>query len=348
MTMTLADIAAHVGGTVSGDGGVRIHGLGKIQDAHEGELTFLANPKYAKFVTSTRASAIILAEDFQGPCPIPAIRVKDPYFAFLKAVRLFNPPEETLPPGVHPLAVVDESAVLGPSAAVGPLAVVGRNVRLGRDVKIYPGVVLYPNVTVGDDSVIHANVTVREGVQIGRRVIIHSGAVLGADGFGFVYEEDHYEKLPQTGTVIIEDDVEIGANTTIDRATLGATIIRRGAKLDNLIQIAHNVEVGEHTVIAAQAGISGSTQVGKRVKIGGQAGFVGHIHIGDDSIIGAQAGVAKDVPPGVFVTGYPAREVTSYHRSLAALARLPELIKRVRALEKEVERLRGMLGHQDT
>ncbi len=347
MTLTLADIAAYVGGTVSGDGQVRITGLGKIQGAHEGELTFLANPRYAKYVASTHASAIIVGEDFHGPCPIPAIRVKDPYFAFLKAVRLFHPPEQTLPPGVHPLAVVDESAVLGPEVAIGPLAVLGRNVRLGRAVKIYPGVVLYPNVSVGDESVIHANVTVREGVQIGCRVIVHSGAVLGADGFGFVFEEGHYEKLPQTGTVIIEDDVEIGANTTIDRATLGATVIRRGVKLDNLIQIAHNVEVGEHTVIAAQAGISGSTRVGKRVKIGGQAGFVGHISIGDDSIIGAQAGVAKDVPPGVFVTGYPAREVTSYHRALAALARLPELIKKVRALEKEVERLRTERGeHQ--
>ncbi|MCR4438406.1 MAG: UDP-3-O-(3-hydroxymyristoyl)glucosamine N-acyltransferase [bacterium] len=339
--MTLADIAARVGGTVTGDGQVRITGLGKIQDARQGELTFLANPKYAKFVPSTRASAIILGQDFQGECPIPAIRVKDPYLAFLRAVLLFHPPEETLPAGVHPAAAVDPSAELGEGVAIGPLAVVGRNVRLGRNVKVYPCVVLYPNVTVGEDSVIHANVTVREGVQIGRRVIIHSGAVLGADGFGFVFQEDHYEKLPQTGTVIVEDDVEIGANTTIDRATLGATILRRGAKLDNLIQIAHNVEVGEHTVIAAQAGISGSTRVGKRVKIGGQAGFVGHLTIGDDATIGAQAGVAKDVPAGMFVIGYPAREMASYHRSLAALARLPELIKKVRQLEKELEELRA-------
>lgn len=345
--MTLADIAAKVGGVVTGDPQVRITGLGKIQEAHQGELTFLANPRYAKFVASTRASAIILGEDFQGECPIPAIRVKDPYFAFLKVVRLFHPPEETLPVGIHPLAVVDQSAVLGPDVAIGPLAVIGRGARLGREVKIYPGVVLYPKVTVGDYSVIHANVTVREDVKIGKRVIIHSGVVLGADGFGFVYEEGHYEKLPQTGTVIIEDDVEIGANTTIDRATLGATIVRRGVKLDNLIQIAHNVEIGEHTVIAAQAGISGSTRVGKRVKIGGQAGFVGHVTIGDDAIVGAQAGVAKDVAPRTFVIGYPAREMSAYHRSLAALARLPELLKRVKALEKEVEKLRARGKEQE-
>lgn len=338
--MTLADIAAKVGGVVTGDGQVLITGLGKIQEAHQGELTFLANPRYAKFVASTRASAIILGEDFQGECPISAIRVKEPYFAFLKVARLFYPPEETLPVGIHPLAVVDQSAVLGPDVAIGPLAVIGRGVCLGREVKIYPGVVLYPKVKVGDYSVIHANVTVREDVEIGKRVIIHSGAVLGADGFGFVYEGGHYEKLPQTGTVIIEDDVEIGANTTIDRATLGATIVRRGVKLDNLIQIAHNVEIGEHTVIAAQAGISGSTRVGKRVKIGGQAGFVGHVTIGDDASVGGQAGVTKDVPPGTFVIGYPAREMSAYHRSLVALARLPELLKRVKALEKEVEKLR--------
>ena len=341
MTFSLKEIADCIDGDVIGDGSIQITGLAKIQEAKPGDLTFLANKKYTKFVATTNASAIIIGREFHGVCKRAHIICENPYYSFLRAVELFVPRKECFDTGIHPSAVVDESARLGDNILIGALAIISKNVSIGANVQIHPGTVIYPEVIIGDDVVIYGNVTIRERVEIGNRVIIHCGVVIGSDGFGFVEKEGKYIKLPQTGKVIIGDDVEIGANTTIDRATLGATVISRGTKLDNLIQIAHNVEIGEDTVIAAQAGISGSTIVGKQAKIGGQAGFVGHIKIGDQSIVGAKAGVSKDVPPGVFVTGYPAREITTYHRSTASLYKLPELMKKIKNMENELAQLRS-------
>ena len=339
MPITLAEIAAWVHGRVEGDGSLEISGLAKIEEAGPGHLTFIANPKYAKFIHTTGASAVMVGMDFPA-CAKTLLRVDNPYFCFLNLVKKFYVQSPGVAQGVHPSAVIGEGTHLGAAVAIGPLVVIGSQCRIEDGAMLHPGVVLGDRVTVGQKSVLYANVSVREGCRIGAGVIIHMGAVIGADGFGFVFEGGQYHKLPQVGIVVIEDDVEIGANTTIDRATLGETVIRRGAKLDNLIQIAHNVVVGEHTAIAAQAGISGSTTIGKYVKMGGQAGLVGHIHIGDNAIVGAQAGITKSVPDNAFVTGYPAREHMTAKREEASLARLPELLKRVKVLEQEIEKLK--------
>lgn len=342
MSVRLAEIAKWIGGTVDGDDSLQISGLAKIEEAQPGQLTFIANPKYSKYAETTRASAILVDLDF-AKSEKTLIRVKDPYFAFLKVVKHLYPEQIGVEPGVHPSAVVGEGSTVGKEVRIGPFVAIGRNCRIGDGVTLYPGVVLGDNVSIGDGSLLYANVSVREGCRIGGNVIIHMGAVIGSDGFGFAFVDGHYEKIPQTGIVVIEDDVEIGANTTIDRATLGETIIRRGTKIDNLVQIAHNVEIGEHTAIAAQAGISGSTKIGKYVKMGGQAGLVGHISVGDYAAVGAQAGVTKAVPPKVFVSGYPAREHMKAKREEASLARLPELLKKIRRMEAEITALREKL-----
>ena len=340
MNYTLSDIAKYVGGEVVGDSTTVINGLAKIQEAGGGDLTFISNDKYIKYASETRASAIIVSNSFDRECTASLIKVDDPYFAFLKVIKLFFPPKEIFEPGIHNTAVVDETAEIDDTVTIGALTVISKNVRIGKNVIIHPGVIIYPNVIIGDETIIFSNSTICEGTQIGKRVIIHCGAVIGDDGFGFVHKDGHYYKLPQAGIVILEDDVEVGANVTIDRATLGHTIIHRGAKLDNLIQIAHNVEVGEDTVMAAQTGVSGSTRFGRGVRVGGQVGFVGHITIGDESMIGAQAGISKDVPPGKIVTGTPAQEISTYYRSVAALHKLPDLLHRIKKLEKEIDRLR--------
>ena len=340
MTYSLSDIAKSVGGEVVGDSTTVINGLAKIQEAGGGELSFISNDKYIKYASTTKASAIIVSNSFDRECTASLIKVEDPYFAFLKVIKLFFPPKEIFEPGIHDTAAIDASAEIDDTVTIGALTVISKNVRIGKNVTIHPGVIIYPNVVIDDDTIIFSNSTICEGTQIGKRVIIHCGAVIGDDGFGFVHKDGHYYKLPQAGRVIIEDDVEIGANVTIDRATLGYTIIRRGAKLDNLIQIAHNVEVGEDTVMAAQTGVSGSTKFGKGVRVGGQAGFVGHITIGDESIVGAQSGISKDVPPGKIVAGTPAQEISKNYRLLAATHKLPDLMKRIKKLEKEIDRLR--------
>ena len=340
MKVNLAEISRWVGGTVDGDDSIEITGLGKIEDASSGELSFIANRKYASYISKTAASAVIVANDFPKVAKT-VIRTKDPYFAFLQIAKKFYSSVETVEPGIHPTAVVGEGAQIGVNIAIGALVVIGRKCRIGDRVRLHPGVVIEDEAVVDDDSHLYSNVSVRERCRIGKRVIIHCGAVIGSDGFGFAFEGGKYHKLPQMGIVVVEDDVEIGANTCIDRATLGETIIRKGAKLDNLIQIAHNVEIGEHTAIAAQSGFSGSTKLGKLVKVGGQVGCVGHIKIGDRSALGAQAGVTKSVPEDMYYSGYPARPHMKAKREEASLAKLPELIKRVRQLEAEVERLRS-------
>lgn len=338
MELTLADIAKLVEGELEGNDAITIRGVAKIEDARLGEITFIANPKYAKYIDSTQASAVLVGQDF----PVtdrPVIRTANPYLAFLKLLRIFHPLQELLAPGIHPAAIIDRSAKLGAKVRIGAGVVIEKNCSIGDNVTIHPNVVIGPEVEIGSHTLIYANVSLRERVRIGNNVIIHCGAVIGSDGFGFAREGQQYLKIPQVGTVIIEDDVEIGANCTIDRATLGATILRRGVKLDNLIQVAHNVEIGENTVIAAQTGISGSTKIGKNVMIGGQVGFVGHIEIGDNTTIGAQSGITKSLPANSVYFGYPARPIMQAKREEAALRKLPELLKRIRELEARLANL---------
>jgi len=323
---------------------VEIHGVAGIEDAGCGDLTFIANRKYIKHLKETRASAIILAEEMPE-VQIPSLRTSNPYLAFALALELFYEP--VVPErGIHPTAVVAPDAELGPNPAIGAFAVVGCGCRLGRDVVLHPHVVLYPGVELGDGAVIHAHATIREKCRLGKRVIVQNGAVIGGDGFGFApMEKGDFYKIVQAGCVVIEDDVEIGANATIDRAAVGDTLIRRGSKIDNLVQVGHGSHVGEDCVIAAQTGLAGSTRLGRGVRAAGQVGFAGHLQVGDGATFTAQTGVPHDVPPGVIMSGYPAVENATWLRCMAALLKLPDLIKRVRDLEKSVAALRDQSGN---
>jgi UDP-3-O-[3-hydroxymyristoyl] glucosamine N-acyltransferase len=342
--MTLAEVAGLVGGKLVGDGGVAISGVAGLVDAGPGHVTFLANPRYLPQLAATRAGGVLLRAEHAAACPRPAIVVGDPDWAFAVAAERFAPPPVGPPPGVHPLACVAPGVRLGAGVSVGPFAVVEAGAVVGDGTAIYPHVYVGAEAEIGTGCLLYPGVVVRERVRIGNRVILHSGVVVGGDGFGYAVVNGEIRKIPQTGTVVVDDDVELGANTTVDRARFGATRIGRGTKIDNLVQIAHNVEVGEGCLFAAQAGISGSTRIGNRVMIGGQAGLVGHIEIGDGVQIGAQSGLAKGQPPGAVVDGTPARPVMPYHRAQAALQRLPDLLKEVRELRAEVDRLRKRLG----
>lgn len=332
--MRLADIAARLGCELRGDGAIEIRAIRGLEEAGPGDLTFLANPKYTAQLTATRASAAIVATS-AADLPIATLRADNPYLCFAEALTLFHRPVQP-PPGIHPTAVVAASARIADAASIGPYAVIGDDAVIGPGATIHPHVTIYPGVQIGRDFVAHAGVVVREYVRIGDRVVLHAGVVIGADGFGFAPSPTGAVKIPQAGIVVIEDDVEIGANTTVDRATLEATIIRRGAKLDNLVMIAHNCEVGAHSFLAAQVGIAGSTKIGRGVQMGGQAGAAGHLTIGDGVQIAAQSGVPNSVPAGKTVGGYPAMEVGLWRRTSAAILRLPELLRRVRRLERRL------------
>lgn len=320
--------------------------VAKIEEAVEGDITFVANPKYQRFLGTTRASAVIVSKDLPATEREPGhrptlLRVPDPYVAFLKTLILFQPPKDPLPPGIHPTAVIDPTATLGKDVRIGAHVVLGELCRIGDGSMISHGTVLGEGVEVGEATLIYQNVSVREGCRIGSRVIIHPGVVVGSDGFGFAPKPDGtFEKIPQLGIVVIEDDVEIGANCTLDRATMGETRVKKGAKLDNLIQVAHNVVIGENTVIAAQAGISGSTRIGKNNMIGGQVGFTGHIDIADGTKIGAQSGVHRSITePGGTYFGYPAQPHRLAFRIQGAVAQLPDLLVTVRELKTRIQRL---------
>lgn len=332
--MTLAEIAERLGCELHGDGTIEIRAIRGLEEAGPGDLTFLANPKYAAQLAATRASAVIVATNV-AELPIATLRAPNPYLAFAEVLTLFHRPLAP-PPGIHPSAVVAPSARIAEPASIGAYAVIGDDVVIGAGATIHPHVTIYPGVHVGRDFVAHAGVVVREHVRLGDRVVLHPGVVIGADGFGFAPSPAGAVKIPQAGTVIVEDDVEIGANTTIDRATLEATIIRRGAKLDNLVMIAHNCEVGAHSFLAAQVGIAGSTKIGRGVQMGGQAGAAGHLTIGDGVQVAAQSGVPNSVPAGKTVGGYPAMDVGLWRRTSAAILRLPELLRRVRRLERRL------------
>ncbi len=343
MQFTATQIALIINGKVEGNPDTAVGSFGKIEEAQKGQLAFLANPKYEEHLYTTTASIIIVNESLALRQTVDAtlIRVPDAYTAFATLLSKYQEIVSQQLTGIQEPAFISPSATLGDKVFLGAFAYLGENVVIGNHVKIHPQVYVGNNVKIGDYSVLHPGVKVYHDCVIGARVIIHAGSVIGSDGFGFAPQADGtFKKVPQIGNVVVEDQVEIGANATIDRATIGSTLIRSGAKLDNLIQIAHNVEIGDHTVIAAQAGVSGSTKIGSRVMIGGQAGIVGHIQIADGSKINAQSGVSKSIKkPNTAVTGSPAFDYTSALRSQAISRNLPELEKRIKELEDLVKQL---------
>ncbi|HTR81839.1 MAG TPA: UDP-3-O-(3-hydroxymyristoyl)glucosamine N-acyltransferase [Bacteroidota bacterium] len=352
--MTVREIAALLDGDIVGNADEKILGIAKIEDAKAGDLTFISNPKYEKFLESTSASAVIVSRsmDVASSKKLPAsvIQVADPYASFIIVLQEFSPRSALIPPGIHPTAVIDPTAVIGSNCSIGAHVVVGAQCVVGGHTTILPGTVIGHGVKIGEQCLIYSNVSIRESCVVGNRVIIQPGAVIGSDGFGFAPKKDgSYQKIPQLGNVVIEDDVEIGANTCVDRATMGETRIKRGTKLDNLIQIAHNVTVGEDVVIAANVGIAGSTKVGNKVMIGGNAAITGHITIADRVSIAGHAGVSKSLTiEGGTYFGYPAKEASRARRIEGALRQLPELLltireleDRIQSIEKKIHELKG-------
>jgi len=334
----LKAIARRIGGAVVGDGNTWITGICGIKEAAPGQLTFVANSKYLHLLETTRASAVITSREMK-PGRLPAIQTDNPSLAFAKLASLINPETEDRPRGVSPKAVLGRGVRLGKGAAVQAYAVLGDGAEVGDRTVIYAGCYVGAATRIGNDCLLYPNVCVRERVEIGHRVVIHPGTVIGSDGFGFATVEGVHHKIPQTGTVCVEDDVEIGANVTIDRARFGRTVIGKGTKIDNLVQIAHNVVIGPNCIVVAQAGISGSTTLGRNVVLAGQAGVVGHIVIGDNVMVGAQSGVSKSVPPNTQVWGCPAKPLARAKRVNAAMQRLPELHEKVEELEERLNRM---------
>jgi len=344
--MKLSEVASRIGCEMHSPDDVEIAGVAGIDEAGGGDLTFVSNRKYISRIKNTSASAIILGHDLPE-VSIPSLRTSRPYLAFAKALELFYSPPAPVR-GVHPMAVIAEDVRLGPDAAIGPFAVISRGCVLGARATIHPHVVIYPGVKIGEDVVIHAGATVREFCEIGNRVRIQNGAIIGSDGFGFAPQEDGaYYPIPQSGMVIIEDDVDIGANTAVDRAAVGITRISRGAKLDNMVQVGHGAQVGENSVLAAQVGVAGSTRLGRNVQVGGQVGFAGHTEVGDGAIVTAQSGTSHDVKAGAVVSGSPAFNTATWRRAVAAFRKLPSLLRQVRRLEKDVAALRDGLASED-
>ncbi|WP_340073795.1 UDP-3-O-(3-hydroxymyristoyl)glucosamine N-acyltransferase [Leptobacterium sp. I13] len=343
MKFTANQIAGILEGDVVGNPEVEVSRLSKIEEGTEGSLTFLANPKYKSFIYKTKASVTIVNKDFEADAIIHTtlIKVDDPYKSFSKLLEYYNQVKMNKN-GVETPVFIDETARYGEDIYIGAFSYIGENVTIGNNVKIYPNVYVGDNVVIGDHVVVFAGAKIYSESVIGHHCVVHSGAVVGADGFGFAPNENgEYQKVPQTGNVIIEDYVDIGAGTTIDRATLGSTIIRKGVKLDNQIQIAHNVEIGEHTVIAAQTGIAGSTKIGKNCMIGGQVGIVGHITIGDRVRIQAQSGIGRNVKDDEVLQGSPALSYGDYNKSYVLFKNLPKLAETIHKLDKKTNEENG-------
>ena len=339
---SLGELARLVGGDLEGDPSLEIRGFASLESAGPGDLSFIAADRHLAAARRSAASALIAPPglDLAGR---PAIRVVQPYAAIAAIVRVFFP-EPAVAPGVHPTAYIADSARVSPRATVGAFAVVGERSLVEDGAILHPQVFVGPDCRVGEGSVLHPHVVLRERVALGRRVIVHPGSVLGADGFGYVFDGQAHRKIPQVGRVVVEDDVEIGANVTVDRATLGETVIGRGTKIDNLVQIGHNTVVGADTVIVALAGIAGSCRIGRRVVVGGQVGIADHVTIGDGARIGSQAGVHRDVPAGAGMIGTPAMPGDTGLRALAAIGRLPDLLRDMRALGRRMDALERRLG----
>jgi UDP-3-O-[3-hydroxymyristoyl] glucosamine N-acyltransferase len=348
--MTVQEIAAWLHGEVIGNGAAPIERVAKIEEADKLSLSFLANPKYERFLETTNAGAVLVSRKYDRTKlpyrPDTAfIAVDDPYVAFVLMHKRLTPSLDPFPSGIHPSAIISRTSKLGEGVSVGAHAVIGDGAVIGDDTKISHGCVIGVDVHVGTECQLYPNVTVYHQCRVGNRVTLHAGVVIGADGFGFAPKEDGpFEKIPQLGIVVVKDDVEIGANTTIDRATLGETVIERGVKIDNLVQVAHNCVIGENTVIAAQTGISGSVKIGRNCMIGGQVGIAGHLEIADHVTILAQSGVSKSIDePGVMYFGYPAKERKRAQRIEAVIRSLPELSQDLYKLQKELEALRKQL-----
>lgn len=342
MKKSLNEIAILVNGVVEGDGEAVVSGLGKIEDSVSGVITFLSNPKYDSFLEKTKATAVLLAKDYNLTKKIRAtvIRVENPYVAFTVLLEEYQKAVFLSKTGVEPNTFLHESALVGNDVYRGFSSYIGESCVIGNKVKIYPHVFIDSNVEIGEGTILYSGVKIYKDTIIGKDCVIHSNAVIGADGFGFAPQSDgSYRAIPQLGKVVLEDNVSIGANTTIDRATLGSTIIRKGVKIDNLVQVAHNVEVGEHTVIAAQAGISGSAKIGKYCQVGGQAGIGGHLTIGDKVVFGAQAGTIQDVTSNKVMLGSPAIEMKNYFRSYALFRKLPDFKRKIDDLEEKIVNL---------
>jgi UDP-3-O-[3-hydroxymyristoyl] glucosamine N-acyltransferase len=334
--MKLQAIAEALHCDFQGDGDLEITGVAGMEHADPTQLTFLANSRYAPKLKKTRAAAVILAEPVPG---IAAIISANPYLDFARALALFYQPPQA-PPGIHHLAFVDPSAEIDENPSIGPFAYIGANVKIGRDAVIHPHVVLYDGVQIGDGFLAHSHAVVRESCRIGNRVILQNGVVVGGDGFGFAKRADGtHEKIAQSGVTVIEDDVEIQTLTSVDRATMGETRVRRGAKIDSLVQIGHACVVGEDNIICSQTGLAGSSVLGKNVLLAGQVGVSGHLTINDNAVIYAQSGIGGDVPAGSVLSGSPAFESKEWLRAITAFPRLPELVKSMRQLEKRVQEL---------
>lgn len=333
--MTAGSLAAMIGGSVDGDPAVLLSGFAKIEEAQPGQLTFIANPKYSQFLVDTNASAVLVSRDFShdNPKGVTLIRVDDPYSCLAEMLRLV----ESMKPrkqGVEQPVFISHDVQVPDDCYIGAFTYIGKDVKLGRGVQIYPQTYIGDGVSIDEGSTVYAGAKIYKDCRIGKRCVIHSGVVIGADGFGFAPDADgHYNKIPQTGIVILQDDVEIGANTTVDRATFGSTKIGRGTKLDNLIMVAHNVEIGEDNVFAAQSGIAGSTKIGNSNRVGGQVGFAGHITVGSNNEIGAQSGIPGNVSDNQRLMGYPAVDIRKFARNVVYINRLNELFVKLKDLK---------------
>ncbi len=340
MEISIEQVAQLIEGTVDGDGKANVNRLEKIEEATNGSIAFLANPKYTPHLYTTRASAVIVKSDFQPEKEYTTtlIRVEDPYSSFAKLLEAYQQMTAKVKVGIEHPSFQSDSSNIGESVYLGAFSYLGEDVKVGNNVKIYPNSYIGDNVEIGDNTIIHAGVKIYGNCKVGANCILHAGVIVGSDGFGYAPQEDGtYKAIPQTGNVIIEDNVDVGANTTIDCATMGSTIIRSGAKIDNLVQLAHNVEVGKNTAIASQAGISGSAKIGENCQIGGQAGITGHLKLADKTIIGPQAGVPKTISEeGKVWFGSPIMEHRDFLKASIILRNLPNLIQRVKELEKKV------------
>jgi UDP-3-O-[3-hydroxymyristoyl] glucosamine N-acyltransferase len=339
MKFTAEQIAGILEGEVVGNPNAEVYKLAKIEEGTSGSLTFLSNPKYQSFIYTTEATITIVNATFEAEQPITTtlIKVEDAYKAFSKLLEYYNQ-VKLMKSGIEQPSVISENVVYGEQLYLGSFSYIGKNVTIGNNVKIYPNTFIGDNVTIGDDCILFAGVRIYSETEIGNKCTIHSGSIIGSDGFGFAPTEDgSYSKIPQIGNVILEDNVEVGSCTTIDRATLGSTIIRKGVKLDNQIQIAHNVEIGENTVIAAQTGIAGSTRIGKNCMIGGQVGFAGHLVIGDNVRIQAQSGIGKNIKDGETIQGSPAFNYGDWNKSYVHFRNLPKIVADLEELKKKSE-----------
>ncbi len=342
ISFTAEQIATVLNGTIEGDPSVAVNNFSKIEEGKPGTLTFLANPKYTNYIYTTKASIVLVNNDFVAEHPIEATLIRC-FNAYAALAVLLDMMEKMKPrkTGVEPMSYISETAELGENVYVGAFAYIGNTSKIGNNSQVYPQTYIGDDVKIGENCIIYPGAKIYPGCIIGNNCIIHSGVVIGSDGFGFAPEDGVYKKIPQMGIVIIEDDVEIGANTTVDRAVMDATIIHKGVKLDNLIQIAHNVEIGENTVMAAQVGISGSTKVGKNCMFGGQVGLGGHITIGDNANIGAQSGIISNIEPNAKILGAPAIPVRDFFRSSVVFPKLPEMYRQINQLQKEIEKLKS-------